>query len=245
MIEVFEHAIVIYIDYAIALDIVRQTSLITTSTNKLNFRLIRISNYLQRFNLDIRHKLDKQHIMSNALSRLAFDNNESFLRKSFANDYDELDALLIILTKNALLKHSALNKCESWNSFVDTSMLLIAFLIEINAIFRQRIVNDYKTNLNWQRIIAILEVNDSDENVVKLSFDREENDLIYRSNDFITSYDYEFKRLCISYLVIQNVMKMTHDESHLEYARCYDKIASSYYIRDLIRYLRDYLKHYS
>ena len=39
---------------------------------------------------------------------------------------------------------------------------------------------------------------------------------------------------------------MNYDEkNHLDFTRYYDKIITFFYIRDLIRYLRDYLKHYS
>ena len=61
---------VIYTDHEAFFAIVKQTSLSTSSTNKLNFRLVRASNYIQRFDLIIRHKSDKFHLMSDALSRL-------------------------------------------------------------------------------------------------------------------------------------------------------------------------------
>ena len=38
-------------------------------------------------------------------------------------------------------------------------------------------------------------------------------------------------------------MTTIHDENHVEFARCYEKITSFYYIRDLFRYLRNFLKH--
>ena len=121
------------------------------------------------------------------------------------------------------------------------------FLIEMNADFKQRILDDYKIDLNWQRVTFVLEANDNhDESVAILSFYKEENDLIFRFDDYIIeSHDYESNRLCISHSIIQEILKMTHDDSHLEYARCYDQIVFSYYIRDLSRYLRDYLKHCS
>ena len=212
----FDLSTIVYIDHDAALNIAKQISLITFFIDKLNLRLMRVSNYIQRFNLNIRHKFEKQHIVFDALSRLVTDNAlESILRKSFAEE--ELDALFIMS------------------------------LIKMNADFKQRILNDYKTDLNWQRVAFVLEANDNhDENVATLSFYREKNDLIFRFDDYIIeSHDYESNRLCISHSVIQEMLKVTHDDSHFEYARCYDQIASSYYIRDLSRYLRDYLKHCS
>ena len=83
--------IVIYTNHDAILDIINQTSLITSFIDKLNLRLVKISNYIQRFDLDIRHKFDKQHIVSNALFRLINDNVNAS-----NHDDDELNALFII-----------------------------------------------------------------------------------------------------------------------------------------------------
>ena len=83
--------IVIYTNHDAILDIINQTSFITSFTDKFNFRLVRILNYIQRFDLDIRHKFDKQHIVSNVLFKLVSDNVNVF-----NHDDDELDALFII-----------------------------------------------------------------------------------------------------------------------------------------------------
>ncbi len=71
MIEAAVHTTIIYTDHSAAVSIVRQTSLNTTSTEKLNLRLIRASEYLQRFRLDVRYKPGKSNIVPDALSRLA------------------------------------------------------------------------------------------------------------------------------------------------------------------------------
>lgn len=71
MIEAAVHTTIIYTDHSAAVSIVRQTSLNTTSTEKLNLRLIRASKYLQRFRLDVRYKPGKSNIVPDALSRLA------------------------------------------------------------------------------------------------------------------------------------------------------------------------------
>jgi len=56
-----------------AVPICRQTSLTTSSTDKLNLRLVRASQYLSGFNLSIRHKAGKANIVLDALSRLQAD----------------------------------------------------------------------------------------------------------------------------------------------------------------------------
>ena len=211
MIKVFQFSTIIYIDYDAALNIAKQTSLFIIFTNKFNLRLIKAFDYLQRFNLNIRHKSNKQHIVFDALFRLTSTNITKMFHneKFFAND--ELD------------------------------VLFIAFLIKMNDEFRNKIFNDYQTDLNWQKINATLNI----ENDAKLSFYRK-NDFIYRSNDFIIEFHvYELKRLCIFHSIIENILKMIHDEDHLNFIKCYEKIIAFYYIRNLSRYFKDYFKHYS
>ena len=126
----------------------------------------------------------------------------------------------------------------------ELNVLFIVSLIEMNEVFRKRILNNYKTDFNWQRIIDVL--NNDDENVAKLSFCKKKNNLIFRFDDVITSdHVYESRRLCISYLIIQNILHQTHDNDYVEYVKCYERILFSYYIRKFSRYFRDYLKHCS
>ena len=208
IVEVSFKSIIVYTDHDVALGLVKQITLITTSTNKLNLRLIRVFDYIQRFNLKFRHKLEKQHIVLNALSRLASDNVNSLL-----SDEGVLDALFIIS------------------------------LVEMNEDFRKRILDEYKIDLNWKRIVETLE-NDS-ENAVKLSFYRD-HELIFRFDDFtIEDHVYESRRLCISHSMINDILDLAHNDEHFDFARCFDRISASWYIRDLSRYLRDYLKHCS
>lgn len=71
MIEAAKSTTIIYTDHSAAVSIVRQTSLNTTAVEKLNLRLVRVSEHLQRFRLDVRYKPGKTNTISNALSRLA------------------------------------------------------------------------------------------------------------------------------------------------------------------------------
>ena len=56
MIELLSIFIMIYIDHDVVLKIVKQITFIISSTNKLNLRLIKTFDYVQRFNLKIRYK---------------------------------------------------------------------------------------------------------------------------------------------------------------------------------------------
>ena len=54
MIEASKHKTIIYINHSAAVSIVRQTNLDNISVEKQNFRLVKASEYLQRFRFDIR-----------------------------------------------------------------------------------------------------------------------------------------------------------------------------------------------
>lgn len=61
LIENAEKPTTIYTDHAATVQIIQQSSLNTTSTEKLKLRLIRASEFLQRFNLIVKHVPGKTH----------------------------------------------------------------------------------------------------------------------------------------------------------------------------------------
>jgi hypothetical protein len=61
----------VYSDHGASLSISKQTTLESTSAERSNLRLVRASKYIQRFTLEIKHKLGKTHIVPDAFSRLA------------------------------------------------------------------------------------------------------------------------------------------------------------------------------
>ena len=92
MIESFKHPTLIYTDHGAALGIAKQILLSTSSTDKPNLRLIWASEYLQRFNIKIRHKPSKQYIVPDVLSRLVSTNSDVKL----VSMESELDALFTV-----------------------------------------------------------------------------------------------------------------------------------------------------
>ena len=92
MIEVCTRAVIVFTDHAATVGIAVQSNLSTTNSDKLNLRLIRASQYLSQFNLGVRHKPSKEHIVPDALSRLPAKGNSST-----EDTLDDLDAYLITL----------------------------------------------------------------------------------------------------------------------------------------------------
>ena len=81
IIESAKKIILIFIDHVANFFIVKQTILSSENIDKLNLKLIKVSAYLSQFNIDIKYKLKKMNIVSDALSKLSSIN-------SFRNDTD-------------------------------------------------------------------------------------------------------------------------------------------------------------
>ena len=120
MIESSSIFIVIYIDHDAALKIVKQITFTTLSTNKLNLRLIKAFDYMQRFNLKIRHKFEVQHVILDVFSRFASFNIEIQLQ-NYENEFDVLFIVILIEMNNdfrfRILK--SYQKNSSWKKIVD------------------------------------------------------------------------------------------------------------------------------
>ena len=92
--------IIIYTDYSITINIVKQIKLIFNNINKFNLRLMRASIYLSQFNINVRHKSNKQHIIFNVLFKLSSDANAKKRTNDFQNDEDTFDVIYhVILMK--------------------------------------------------------------------------------------------------------------------------------------------------
>ena len=207
---------IIYINHDATLDIVKQISLITSSTNKLNLRLIRASNYIQRFSLNIRHKSKKLHTVSNALSRLFSIILFSISLSYQSQKFDTIDN-------------------EKLNILHTTST------IKMNSDFKNRVIQDYKEDFDWIRIENVL----NKSNNISLSFVRE-NDLIYRKKIDTDIAFYVLQRMCALFEILKNIFSMIHDvNDHFDFDRIYNQITSFWYVRDLIRHLKNYFKHCS
>ena len=64
-------SVIIYTDYSAVIFIARQTTLSSLNTDKLNNQLIWVSQYLTQFNVNVRYKSGKHHLVSDMLSRLS------------------------------------------------------------------------------------------------------------------------------------------------------------------------------
>ena len=113
---------IIYTDHSATVGIVQQTTLTTSSVDKLNLRLIRASQYLSQFRLDVRHRPGKQHVVPDALSRLLTVTN-----------YEG-------------------GEPTSPDGTLDEVFSFNAFLAEMSSEFKNQLIQGYKDDKKWSKI---------------------------------------------------------------------------------------------
>lgn len=206
---------------------------------RMNVRLVRASQFLRQFPLVIWHKPGKEYILPDALSRLASANTNL---PSHDPAYSELDALFAYNT----------------------------MLVAMNEDLAQRIVKGYESDPWWSKISNQLSTNDAlGDNKATLPFVRElpptdadpyfllrptaavddplnenttppalRHKLIYHIDLVSGVY-----RLCVPTSVASEVIAIAHGEGHPGFARYYEIVSRSWYIRDLTKLLRAFIRH--
>ena len=212
---------IVYTDHGAALGIAKQTTLTTASTAKLNLRLVRASDYIQRFrNLHFRHKPGKQHVVPDALSRLSSSSSSA---EGFGGQEGELDALY---------------------GFAYTTTALV----ELHADLKKQLLDCYTKDPSWQKVIDVLDANQNDpENAATLPFFRDEEGLIWRRDDSTGDHAFDGTRLCLpgDRACLKTFFDTAHSESHVGFAKMFEVISRQWYIRSLSRQLKEYLRHCS
>lgn len=214
MIEASDQATIVYTDHAATLAIARQTTLTTSSTDKLNLRLIRASQYLSQFRLEIRHKAGRLHLVPDALSRLQARRNRTTLEAT-TEDEGILDTLTVKGYPIAT--------------------------VEIDDDFKTRVQEGYEKDPRWKRIKDMLEDNDAmEDNAARMPFEIE-HDLLYYQDPFGTGArlcvpDHGS--------LIKEVFQLAHDEAgHPGYARTHERRIQTLYIHRLPQRLHEYLRY--
>ena len=220
MIESSAAPTIVFTDHGAALGIAKQTSLTTSSTDKMNLRLVRASDYLQRFELVIRHKPGKQHVVPDALSRL-----ENSYMNPAAPDIGELDALTVYVPD----QQATITYCFT------------VALVEMSTEFKQRLTKGYTTDPAFKHIISVLDDNIG-EGAGKLPFVRGPDGLIFRLDASTGDHAYTPRRLAVPDSCIQDVLQIAHGDGHPGYARLLQK-ASAWYIRHVAKHVREYIRH--
>ena len=222
---------VIYTDHSATVPISRQTTLNTTSIDKLNLRLIRASQYLSSFNLELRHKASKSNTIPNALSRLP--------QASVSSDRSKKGVL------NTLYGHS--NTWPEPTIMPSESIVYHATLIEISDNFKQRLKQAYQDDSHWQKLHEILKPTAAGEadSVNGRSEEKRVPGVPFVLSDELIYHIRDRWRLYIPASIEQEVFEQAHDLSnHGGYHRCHNRLSHTLFIRRLSHNLRAYIAHY-
>jgi len=220
LIKAVEQLTIMYTDHAAAVKIERQFSLNTIAVKKLNLRLVRASEYLQRFQLKIWYKSKKTNIIPDALFRLPSSNNvhERLASREYQPESDE--SILKALQVNVLTA-----------TYAET-------LMKVSLKLQQRLKNNYTKESRWGQILKMLNDNNTlGLNTVKLSYKLKDRLVYYKDIE-------KGPCLCIPHSLHDKVFKLAHDEmKHSEYAHMHKRLTDALYIYDLFKNLHKYLQH--
>jgi len=187
---------------------------------KLNLRLVRASEYLQRFRLKIQYKSKKTNIISDTLFRLFSSNNvhKRLASREYQPESDE-----------SILK--ALQANVSTATYAET-------LMKVSLKLQQRLKNSYTKEPRWGQILKMLNNNNIlNLNAVKLSYELKDELVYYKDIE-------KGPCLCIPHSLHDEVFKLAHDKMrHSEYAQTHKRLTDALYIYDLFKNLHKYLQH--
>lgn len=195
---------------------------------RLNLRLVRASQFLQQFQLDVRHKPGKKHIIPDALSRLASasrypDPEHSELDALFIYNTTLVEMYLALMSRN-LAGYQAdpwwarLHRLIQENNNLGSDAATLPFVIGSTP------PADSDPYLTPRP--------DGDEDLSPgLAVDREtpegypapdKSRLLYHVNRITNVH-----RLCIPPSMAPDILAVTHGKGHPEFSRCYEIISRS------------------
>ena len=134
--------IVIFINHAINSIIINQIKLIFNSFDKLNFRLMKIFIYLFQFQLNIKYRLDKQHVIFNVFFRLFAAEN---FGNSKLNDFNILNLNTFHNYSNSLTIIDLASYHESIQDFKSNTIYVYqSITIAMSSKFKKKFLTSYQ-----------------------------------------------------------------------------------------------------
>ena len=128
MIRAAHSPTIIWTDHSAIPSIANQTKLSSSNVDKLNLQLIQASTYLSQFNIFIKHKAGREHIIPDALSRLPTG------------------------TKTDVQQTALTHKRQHSNGRTETeTQVYSGTIVELSSTFRAKLLEAYKKN-EWSHI---------------------------------------------------------------------------------------------
>lgn len=208
--------IIIFTDHSATTEITRQTTLSSSSTDRMNLRLVRASQYASQFELDVRWRPGKQNVVPDALSRLLRKREERF-ETNAPGILDEIPVYNLTLVEMSEDFRSRLS--SAYKDDKKWSKILESLLNRRKQLLEEKQSVEHVRLPNIQFLLR--------------------NDLIYYLDDFN-----DRERLCIPKQLEQKIFELAHDKhSHGGFQRTYERIVEAYYMRHLTRRLKRYILH--
>ncbi|KAI3540897.1 hypothetical protein CABS01_06785 [Colletotrichum abscissum] len=222
----------------------------STARTTANKKLVRALEYMSQFDIKIVHKPGKDHLVPDALSRLASTDNTPPHRSGGLDQFPddrECNAFLadtgghhvhlppMRLTPPAEPREIAGIPLEQ------TARQPTVTMIHMDPDFKRRIQRGYDEDPVWRKIKSTLQTNiaiqqDDPDNAAILPFHIQDG-LIWK-----TPADRQETRLCIPRTCIQDIFESIHNGGHHGYARISEFLAD-YCIHNGLKQLRAYLSH--
>ena len=130
LIESNKQSVIIYTDYDFFVSIIKQTTLFSTSNDCQNKHLIWVSEYIQRFCIEVWYKAEQTNYVSDILLKLL-----SYWTTQSSTDKEILDI------------------------FFDEVYIYIIILVKMSDSFKAHLLTDYFINKFWIKILEIFEAN--------------------------------------------------------------------------------------
>ncbi|SLM36754.1 reverse partial [Lasallia pustulata] len=184
LVESYTKPAIVFTDHSATTSIAKQTTPSSSSTDKVNLRLVRASQYVSTFDLDIRFRPGKQHIVPDALSRLM--NKAAEEQVGTFSDKGTLDEVFAFHVS----------------------------LVELTESYRAKLVKAYNEDKQWSKIIDALRKHAESQKKEKepeppknIQFRLIEGLVYYQELD-------GRRRLCISKSLEKKVFELAHDDNH-------------------------------
>ena len=238
---------IIFIDHAATAGLIKQTSLTTFNTDKLNLRLVRTFQFLSALSIRIKVKSEKLHVMPDALFRFKTNSdpeeNSNSLKRNDSEQsavFEDLNDVERLFAHAKRLRHRPLQ--DVWFHYVN-EILNIHFgeekvLLKMNDDFKKTLEKAYETDSQWTKIRAKIRLRKNSNDVFDgIDFIFKEDRLYYVSSKKIP-------RLCISWSMEKNVFQIVHDQNHhCGFHRAYVRAIGAVYIRHLATRFRRYIRY--
>lgn len=205
----------------------------------MNVCSIRASQFLRQFHLVIWHKPRKEHILPDALNRLASANTNLPSQDPVYSELDTLfiyNAMLVAMNKDLAQRIVKGYESDPWWVKV-LSQLSSNDALGDNKVFLPFVQKIPPTDADLYFLPRLATMVDNHGNEITAP-PMLRSKLIYH-----VDYVSDMHHLCILISVVSEIIAITYGKGHPGFAQCYEIISRFWYIRSLTKLLRIFIFH--